>query len=62
MIGIVELGLQSTLMVSNNGSHLNFQVGDTVDDAGWKLVQISQGKAILQKGTEYKSLSEGQYF
>jgi hypothetical protein len=62
VIGIVELGLQSTLMVSNNGSHLNFQVGDTVNDAGWKLVQIAQGKAILQKGTEYKSLSEGQYF
>lgn len=62
VIGIVELGLQSTLMVSNNGSHLNFQVGDTVNDDGWQLIQIAQGKAILQKGTEYKTLSEGQYF
>ena len=62
VIGIIELGLQSTLMVTNNGSHLNFKVGDTVNDNGWKLVQIADGKAILQKGTEYKTLSEGQYF
>ncbi|MEM9136413.1 MAG: hypothetical protein AAGB01_03565 [Cyanobacteria bacterium P01_F01_bin.42] len=62
VIGIIELGLQSTLMVTENGSHLNFKVGDTVNNDGWKLVQINQGKAILQNGAEYKTLSEGQFF
>ncbi|NJN23619.1 MAG: hypothetical protein HC810_03490 [Acaryochloridaceae cyanobacterium RL_2_7] len=62
VIGIIELGLQSTLMVSNHGSHLNFKVGDTVNENGWKLIQITDGKAVLQKGSEYKTLSEGQFF
>ncbi|MCM1981736.1 hypothetical protein [Lyngbya confervoides] len=62
VIGIVEMGLQSTLMVSSNGSYRNFQIGDTVNQQGWQLVQITDGKAILQKGSEHKTLSEGQHF
>jgi hypothetical protein len=62
VIGILESGLQSTLMVENNGSYHNFRIGDAIGDQGWQLVQITQGKAVLQRGNELKTLNEGQFF
>lgn len=61
LVGVLELDQRSVAMIEMNGSTERVTVGQTLD-GGWKLVQISDQRAVLQRGGEVRSIGVGQKF
>ncbi|MDG2990679.1 hypothetical protein L3556_06995 [Candidatus Synechococcus calcipolaris G9] len=61
LVGVLELDQRSVAMIEMNGSTERVSVGQTLD-GGWKLVQVSDQRAVLQRGGEVRSIGVGQKF
>jgi hypothetical protein len=62
LLGFLEDGDRSVALVQGNGTTQRVAVGQILDASGWQLVQISEGKAVVQKGGEVRSILAGQQF
>jgi hypothetical protein len=60
--GIMELGDQSVLLLSRNGSSQQVKIGDALDSSGWRLLRVEGGRGIIQRGEEIRSVGEGEKF
>ena len=60
--GVMDLGNQSVALVESNGSTRRVQMGEPLDDKGLTLVEVQSGKAMVQNGSEVRSLSVGDRF
>jgi hypothetical protein len=60
--GIMELGNQSVLLLSRNGSSQQVRIGDALDSSGWRLLRVENGRGIIQRGEEIRSVGEGEKF
>lgn len=62
LVGVLELGDRSVALLSMNGATRRVQVGEPVDTTGWKLVEIVNQKAVVQRNGEIRSIYVGQQF
>ncbi|WP_019498825.1 hypothetical protein [Pseudanabaena sp. PCC 6802] len=62
LIGILDVGEQSSAMFDINGSVQSVRVGSQVAGSGWVLSRITQQEAILKRGNETRSVFVGQKF
>lgn len=62
LVGVLELGDRSVALLSMDGATRRVQIGEPVDPTGWKLVQIANQKAVVQRGGEVRSIYVGQQF
>lgn len=60
--GILDLGPQSAILISRNGSTQNIRLGEVLDSTGWVFLRVENGQAILQRGSEIRSVSGGEQF
>jgi hypothetical protein len=60
--GILDLGDKSAILVARNGSTQNIRMGEVVDSTGWVFLRIENGQAIIQRGSELRSVSGGEQF
>jgi hypothetical protein len=60
--GILDLGDQSAMLISRNGSSQNVRLGEALDVTGWTFVRVEQGQAIIQRGNEVRSINTGEQF
>lgn len=60
--GILEFGDQSTLLLARNGSSQQVRIGEALDSSGWRLVRVENGRGIIQRGDEIRSVGEGEKF
>jgi hypothetical protein len=60
--GIMQLGDQSVLLLSRNGSSQQVKIGDVLDSSGWRLLRVENGRGIIQRGEEIRSVGEGEKF
>jgi hypothetical protein len=62
LVGILDVGDQSSAMFDISGSIQSVRVGSQVAGSGWTLSRITQQEAILKRGNETKSVFVGQKF
>ena len=62
LTGLMEMGDRSVALVTTDGSTRRVQVGETIDPSGWRLVQIAEQKAVLQRSGAQRSIDVGQSF
>jgi hypothetical protein len=62
LVGIMDIGDQSSAMFDINGSVQSVRVGSQIAGSGWVLNRITQQEAILKRGNETKSIFVGQKF
>ena len=60
--GVMDLGNQSVALIESNGSTRRVQMGEPLNEGGLTLVEVQAGKAVVQKGSEVRSLSVGDRF
>jgi hypothetical protein len=60
--GILELGDQSALLLARNGSTQQVRIGEALDGSGWRLTRVENGRAVIQRGDETRSVEEGEKF
>jgi hypothetical protein len=60
--GILDLGDKSAILVARNGSTQNVHMGEVLDSTGWVFLRIENGQAIIQRGSEIRSVSGGEQF
>ncbi|HEY9824527.1 MAG TPA: hypothetical protein V6D19_03705 [Stenomitos sp.] len=60
--GILDLGPQSAILISRNGSTQNIRLGEVLDSTGWVFLRVENGQAIVQRGSEIRSVSGGEQF
>jgi hypothetical protein len=60
--GILDLGDKSAILVARNGSTQNVRMGEVLDSSGWVFLRIENGQAIIQRGSEVRSVSGGEQF
>uniref|UniRef100_B8HML1 Type II secretion system protein GspC N-terminal domain-containing protein n=1 Tax=Cyanothece sp. (strain PCC 7425 / ATCC 29141) TaxID=395961 RepID=B8HML1_CYAP4 len=62
LVGVLELGDRSVALVQVNGSTERVALGQPVGTSGWKLRQIVDQKAVVERGGEVRSIFVGQQF
>ena len=60
--GILDLGDKSAMLVARNGSTQNIHLGEVIDSTGWVFRRIERGQAVIQRGSEVRSVSGGEQF
>jgi hypothetical protein len=60
--GILDLGDKSAILIARNGSTQNVHTGEVLDSTGWVFLRIENGQAIIQRGSEIRSVSGGEQF
>jgi hypothetical protein len=60
--GILELGDKSAILIARNGSTQNIRMGEVLDSTGWVFLRTENGQAIIQRGSEIRSVSGGEQF
>jgi hypothetical protein len=60
--GILDLGDKSAILVARNGSTQNVHMGEVLDATGWVFLRTENGQAIIQRGSEIRSVSGGEQF
>ncbi len=60
--GILDLGDKSAILIARNGSTQNIRMGEVVDSTGWVFLRVENGQAIIQRGSETRSVSGGEQF
>jgi hypothetical protein len=60
--GILDLGAKSAILVARNGSTQNVYMGEVLDSTGWVFLRVENGQAIIQRGSEIRSVSGGEQF
>lgn len=62
LVGLLEAGEQSTVLVTFNGMTRRFTIGETLGNSGWRLISVSDQKAIISRNGMTRSLDVGQKF
>jgi hypothetical protein len=63
LVGVIELGSdRSVAMVDINGGIQQVHLGESIGSSGWSLVSIEDGKAIVRRNGEVRSIESGQRF
>lgn len=62
LLGILELGPQSTALFSKGESTYSVSLGQAIGNSPWILTKFSEGKAILRQGNETRSVTVGEAF
>ena len=62
LVGLLEAGDRSTVLVTANGATRRFAVGEAVGTSGWVLVGVTGQKAILSRKGSQRALEVGQGF
>jgi hypothetical protein len=60
--GILDLGDKSAILIARNGSTQNVRMGEVLDSTGWVFLRIQNGQAIIQRGSEIRSVNGGEQF
>jgi hypothetical protein len=62
LVGVVDLGEQSAILVEINGVAQRFRLGESIGSSGWTLVEVSKNQAIIRRNGEVRSVFIGQSF
>ncbi|QZZ21906.1 hypothetical protein J5X98_05615 [Leptothermofonsia sichuanensis E412] len=62
LVGVVDLGEQSAILVEVNGVAQRFRLGESIGSSGWTLVEVSKNQAIIRRNGEVRSVFIGQNF
>jgi len=62
LVGLLESGDQSTVLVSFNGITRRFAIGETLGTSGWQLVAVSNQRALISRNGKTSYLEVGQGF
>lgn len=62
LIGVVEWGNRSAILVELNGVTERYEIGETIGASGWNLVEVSKQRAVFRKNGEVRSVFVGQKF
>jgi hypothetical protein len=62
LVGLLESGDQSTVLVSFNGITRRFAIGETLGSSGWQLVAVSNQRALISRQGKTRYLEVGQGF
>ena len=62
LVGVVEMGDQSAILVEINGVAQRFKLGESIGSSGWALVEVSKNQAIMRRNGEVRSVFIGQSF
>jgi type II secretory pathway component PulC len=62
LVGVVDLGEQSAILVEVNGVAQRFRLGESIGSSGWALVEVSKNQAIIRRNGEVRSVFIGQNF
>jgi hypothetical protein len=62
LVGLLESGDQSTVLVSFNGITRRFAIGETLGSSGWQLVAVSNQRAMISRSGKTRYLEVGQGF
>lgn len=62
LVGVVELGENSVILVEINGVAQRFRLGESIGSSGWTLVEVAKSQAIIRRNGEVKSIFIGQSF
>jgi hypothetical protein len=60
--GILDLGNKSAILIARNGSTQNVSMGEVLDSSGWVFLRVENGQAIIQRGSEIRSVNGGEQF
>jgi hypothetical protein len=60
--GILDLGDKSAMLIARNGSTQNVRIGEVLDSTGWVFLRVENGQAIIQRGSEIRSINGGEQF
>lgn len=60
--GLLELGEQSAALFKVNGVTRRIQKGESIGASGWTLVEVANGKALIRRNGEVRSIFAGQKF
>jgi hypothetical protein len=60
--GILDFGDQSALLLARNGSTQQVRVGEALDSSGWRLLRVENGRGIIQRGSDIRTVEEGEKF
>ncbi|MBC6476510.1 MAG: hypothetical protein GDA56_00580 [Hormoscilla sp. GM7CHS1pb] len=60
LVGILKLGDRSAALFDIDGVTHRFRVGDNIGESSWKLVEISQQEAIVERNGQLRSIYVGQ--
>jgi hypothetical protein len=62
LVGLLEAGDQSTVLVTFEGITRRFAIGESLGNSGWRLVSVNNQKATLSRQGITRSLEVGQDF
>ncbi len=62
LVGVVEMGDQSAVLVEINGVAQRFKLGESIGSSGWTLVEVSKNQALVRRNGEVRSVFIGQSF
>ena len=62
LVGVIEMGDQSAILVEINGVAQRFKLGESIGSSGWTLVEVSKNQAIVRRNGEVRSVFTGQSF
>jgi len=62
LVGVVELGDRSAVLIDINGVTQRFRLGESIGSSGWMLVEVSKNQAIVRRNGEVRSVFVGQSF
>ncbi|MDJ0674519.1 MAG: hypothetical protein QNJ36_03805 [Calothrix sp. MO_167.B42] len=60
--GLLELGEKSAALFEINGVPRQIEIGESIGSSGWKLVEIEEGKAVIRRNGEVRSIFAGYKF
>jgi hypothetical protein len=58
--GLLELGKNSVALFKMNGVTHRFNLGESIGDSGWTLVDVSHGGAVIRRNGEVRSIYPGE--
>jgi Tfp pilus assembly protein PilP len=58
----MEMGNQSAALVEVNGITRRVQVGEPIGTKGWKLLNVGNQEAVVQRNQDVSTIQVGQQF
>lgn len=62
LVGVLELGDRSMALIEAEGTTRRINLGETLDASGWKLTQIVDQKAVLERQGQVRAIYVGETF
>lgn len=62
LVGVLELGERSAALFEINGAVQRVNIGESIGNSGWMLVEVSKGEAVIRRNGEVRSIYVEQKF